>query len=64
MKHAPTRIDVIIDHYYFNYRKTKTYVWNIEDLDNPVLTHTYRSSEDSIDHNMYLIGDTVSALKF
>ena len=40
-------------------RQTKTYIWNIEDLENPILLHTHYSMEESIDHNQYIIGDLV-----
>jgi len=38
-------------------RKTKTYVWDIKDLTDPQLKSVFESSEDSIDHNQYIIGD-------
>ena len=42
-------------------RYTKTYIWNIEDLENPVLVNTYVGPVTSIDHNQYIKGDYVSA---
>ena len=45
---------------HINYRNTKTYIWNIEDLDNPVLVTTHYSAETATDHNQYIDGDFVS----
>lgn len=39
--------------------RTHTYIWDLEDLDNPQLNGTYRSQESSIDHNLYVKGDYV-----
>jgi choice-of-anchor B domain-containing protein len=36
---------------------TKTYVWDVRDLTNPTLMSIFQSSERSIDHNQYIIGD-------
>jgi len=36
---------------------TKTYVWDVKDLLNPTLKTIYESSERSVDHNQYIIGD-------
>lgn len=33
---------------------TVTYVWNVEDLDNPSVIGVYRSAVTSIDHNLYI----------
>ena len=41
-------------------RRNKTYIWNIEDLENPVLVNTYIGPETSIDHNQYIRDDLVS----
>ena len=41
-------------------RRTKTYIWNIEDLENPVLVNTYVSAVTAVDHNQYVNGDLVS----
>ena len=45
-------------------RFTKTYIWNIEDLENPVLVNTYVGPETSIDHNQYIVGDLVRLALF
>ena len=37
-----------------NGHNTRTYIWNIEDLDNPRLTITYDAPTSSIDHNLYI----------
>lgn len=34
--------------------KTRTMVWNVEDLTRPVLHNSFCSSEDAIDHNLYI----------
>jgi len=40
-----------------NQQFTKTYVWDIKDLHTPTLKTIFESSERSIDHNQYMIGD-------
>jgi len=36
---------------------TKTFVWDVKDLHFPALKYIFQSSERSIDHNQYIIGD-------
>ena len=36
-----------------------TYVWDVKDLDNPVLKNTVVSDQTAIDHNQYVVGDYV-----
>ena len=36
--------------------KSTTYIWNLEDLDAPVMTGVYTGQSTSIDHNMYIRG--------
>lgn len=38
---------------------TRTYIWDLIDLDNPVLMGNYTGPNASIDHNMYIVGDYV-----
>jgi len=38
---------------------TKTYFWNVETLDNPILRKIYQAPVTSIDHNQYIIGNLV-----
>ena len=55
------------DHRYFllddeldeqrNGHNTHTYIWDVQDLDNPQLIGTYVSSLPNIDHNLYVKGD-------
>ena len=45
--------------YSYIFRRTKTYMWDIQDLENPILIHTHISEETSIDHNQYIIDDIV-----
>lgn len=35
---------------------TRTYIWDVADLDNPALTTTYNGSNPNIDHNLYVKG--------
>ena len=35
---------------------TKTYMWNIQNLDNPILINTHYHPHNSIDHNQYVRG--------
>lgn len=35
----------------------RTYVWDMRDLDVPVLVDYYESTEPNIDHNQYIVGD-------
>ncbi|GGS32952.1 choice-of-anchor B family protein [Actinokineospora fastidiosa] len=37
-------------------KRTKTYIWDLVDLDNPVHTGTYNSPAQAIDHNLYIKG--------
>ena len=41
------------------YNNTRTLIWNVEDLSNPVVETTYLGPTPSIDHNNYIIGDKV-----
>jgi len=38
-------------------KRTKTYIWDIRDLTDPILKSRYDSTETSIDHNQYVVGD-------
>lgn len=40
-------------------RTARTYIWDIQDLDNPVISGTFDSSAASIDHNLFIKGDRV-----
>ncbi|MFN1835775.1 choice-of-anchor B family protein [Balneola sp. MJW-20] len=40
-------------------RRTRTYVWDVSDLDNPVFAGYYQQPTNSIDHNLYIRGDFV-----
>lgn len=41
------------------YNNTRTLIWNVEDLTNPVVETTYFGPTPSIDHNNYIIGNKV-----
>ena len=57
------------DHQYFlmddeldedsNGHPTKTYIWDVSDLDAPTITGSHSSHLSVIDHNLYVIGDFV-----
>ena len=57
------------DHQYFlmndeldeqnNAHNTRTYIWNIQDLDAPVFMGYYQSAVAAIDHNNYVKGDSL-----
>ncbi|SMD34145.1 choice-of-anchor B domain-containing protein [Reichenbachiella faecimaris] len=36
---------------------TKTFIWDVQDLDNPVLIEVYDHRTGSIDHNLYIVDD-------
>lgn len=36
---------------------TRTYIWDVEDLDNPVMTGYYDHGTTSVDHNLYIVDD-------
>ena len=38
-------------------RNTRTYFWDISDLDAPVEMSIYLSTEQSIDHNQYIVNN-------
>jgi len=42
-----------------NGRNTRTLIWNVEDLDNPVWENTFFSELTAIDHNLYVNGSYV-----
>ncbi len=44
---------------FFGIRNTKTYVWDITGLNNPVLKSTFYSEKTAADHNQYIVGDLV-----
>ncbi len=60
---------VMSDHRYFllgdegdeisNGHNTRTYIWDLLDLDNPQLLGNYTGPNPSIDHNMYVVGNYV-----
>ena len=41
------------------FRHTKTYFWDVVDLEDPELKWVYESTETSIDHNLYIINPWV-----
>jgi len=57
------------DHHYFlmddeldeqnSAHNTRTYVWDVADLDAPVLAGSHTSNVGAIDHNLYVVGDLV-----
>jgi choice-of-anchor B domain-containing protein len=57
------------DHHYFllddetdeinNGHNTRTYVWDVSDLDNPFLIDYHNGRTTAIDHNLYIRGDKV-----
>jgi len=55
--HALLLLDDELDEQDAGTENTKTYVWDINDLTDPVLKSVFQSSEKSIDHNQYIIGD-------
>jgi len=50
-------LDDELDELYSYDSRTKTLVWDVRDLENPVLRNTYLSSQNAIDHNQYIVGD-------
>lgn len=44
---------------YYNGHNTRSYIWDVQDLDNPVLIGTYVHDTKSIDHNQYVKGNRV-----
>ena len=36
---------------------TKTFIWDVQDLGNPILMNIYDHTTSSIDHNLYIVGD-------
>lgn len=39
--------------------KSRTFIWDLEDLDDPILVETYTATVESIDHNLYVVGNLV-----
>jgi len=48
-----------LDEKYSNDKHTKTYVFNVTDLEQPEFYYTYRHAVESIDHNNYVVGGYV-----
>lgn len=48
-----------LDEYSGNTYFTKTIIWDLVDLDNPVVLEEYIGQSTSIDHNLYIVGDRV-----
>ena len=42
-----------------NGHNTRTYIWDLIDLDNPALIGNYTGPNASVDHNMYILGNYV-----
>lgn len=45
-------------------RTTKTYIFDVRDLDNPVFINYYEHNTESIDHNLYIKGEYVYASNY
>lgn len=45
-------------------RTTKTYIFDVRDLDNPTFVNFYEHNTDAIDHNLYIKGDFVYASNY
>ena len=43
--------------YFFYSSNTRTYIWDITDLEYPINVRNYDSTEPAIDHNQYILGD-------
>ena len=56
--HAHFLVDDELDEYYLDHT-TRTYIWDLSDLDGPALIGFYASSTTAIDHNQYVKGDYV-----
>jgi choice-of-anchor B domain-containing protein len=41
----------------YNHHNTRTYVWDLHDLDQPEMIGFYQHNTPSIDHNLYIHGD-------
>lgn len=50
-------MDDELDEYNNIFFETRTLVWNVEDLDNPVYEYDFLGSTEAIDHNQYIIGN-------
>jgi choice-of-anchor B domain-containing protein len=51
-------LDDELDEYYgINDGYTETYVWDVRDLQNPVVINNFYSTEQAIDHNLYIKGN-------
>jgi len=55
--HTVVLLDDELDEQLSTNKFTKTYIWDVTDLDNPVLRNTYQAAQESIDHNQYILGD-------
>ena len=51
--------DELDEYYSSSINKTRTLIWDVQNLDNPTLKTTYIGPNASIDHNNYIIGNDV-----
>jgi choice-of-anchor B domain-containing protein len=61
--HAYFLLDDELDEQNFGHN-TKTYIWDIRDLDSPINFSNYTSSNTSSDHNLYIDGDFAYASNY
>ena len=48
-----------LDEVYVYGQRTRTLIWDVNDLDDPVLNGEYRGETEATDHNLYVVGDYV-----
>lgn len=53
-----------LDEFFGTQATTTTRIWNVEDLDNPLLIAETTNGATSIDHNIYIKGDTAYASNY
>ena len=42
-----------------NVATTRTLIWDLEDLDDPILAREYMADTKATDHNLYIVGNTM-----
>lgn len=50
-------MDDELDEYNNIFFETRTLVWNVQDLDNPIYEYDFLGTTEAIDHNQYIIGN-------
>ena len=57
--HTIALMDDELDEFFDPVKNTKTYIWDVTNLADPILRRTFLSAQEAIDHNQYTKGEYV-----